>query len=239
MLGVGLSVFLSISSLAASAATTGLCQDTAVATLWNRSSLPVTETNIQDKNQLDFGYTTPQELPAFGGRMDGGLYLPDTTLWSATALDWSKSSAAVSFKLAGRGQSGPVEATVQFEFGIHKGDWTPNGGKIAKGAAMLAIGIAADKVSKAVSGGIHIMQGLVGSKSSRGFYLRVKSGSFRADGKPPQAMRILKDAHDQTIVAIGDLSVVILPYASNCPKAGWLVTFMSYQDLRDSNIFYE
>jgi hypothetical protein len=52
-------------------------------------------------------------------------------------------------------------------------------------------------------------------------------------------MRILKDAHDQTIVAIGDLSVVILPYASNCPKAGWLVTFMSYQDLRDSNIFYE
>ncbi len=239
LLWIGLSAFLSIFSLAVSAATTGLCQDTAVATLWNRSSLPVTETSFQNRNQIDFGYTTPRELPAFGGRTDGGLYVPDTTLWSATALDGIKSSAAVTFKLAGHGQAGAVEATVQFEFGVHKGDWTPNGGKIAKGAAMLAIGVAADKVSTAVSGGIQVMRGLIGSKSSQGLFLRVKSGSFKAEGKPIQYMQIIEDIHDQTIVAIGDLSVVILPYANNCPKAGWLVTFMSYQDLRDSNILYE
>lgn len=233
----GLSIFL-IASLSGPsiAATTGMCQDTAVVTLWNRSPWAVTKTEIIERNQIDFGYSTPSELPPLGGRVSDGNFLPDTTFWSITALDLAKTEAKVVFTLL---SPDATRAKIIFEFGVSQSEWTPNSGKIAQGAAMLAIGVATEKVSTSVKGGLQIMHGLIGNKTSRGLFLRISDGSYVDTQNSNPSLQIIEDKHDRTIVNIGSLSVVILPCANNCPNAGWIVAFLSYQDLRNSNILYD
>lgn len=236
MCTLALAGLFALISAAASAATTGMCEATGVTTLWNRTPWPVVETKITARQHVDFGYSTPGELPALGGRLDSGQFLPDTTLWSVTALDLDRMSAEVRFTLAGTDQS---RAEVDFEFGVSHAEWQPNGAKIALGATKLAVGVAADKVSLAAKGGIETLQGLAGSKTKQGLFLRVKRAAFTNNGIAGQPFNIIADQHDRTIVTVGNLSVVILPFASNCPHAGWFVTFMTLDDLKSSTLLYE
>ena len=238
-LGVSALALQILSSVSAQAATTGFCQNTAVATLWNRTPFAITQVNSQTKASFDYGYSLPTAIPAFAGRFDGSLYLPDTVLWAATALDFAKASGKVSFKFEGIEDGKPVSASVVLEIGVFKGSWTPNGKKIAIGATKLAIGVAAEKTSTAASGALSVMNGLIGSQSKAGMYLRVSEGKYSISGKNPVSHTIYTDKHDLTSVGVGDLAVVILPFASDCPHAGWLVTFMPLQELKDSDIMYQ
>lgn len=238
-IGVSALALQILSSLTAQAATTGFCQETAVATLWNRSPLAITQISSQTKVSFDYGYSLPTAIPAFGGRFDGSLYLPDTVLWAATALDRAKASGKVNFKFEGTKNGKPVSASVVLEIGVFKGSWTPNGKQIAIGATKLAVGVAAEKTSTAASGALSVMKGLIGSKSKDGMYLRVAEGNYSASGEKTVSHTVYTDKHDLTSVAVGDLAVVILPFASDCPHAGWVVTFMPLQELKDSDIMYQ
>lgn len=236
MCTLALAGLFALISAAASAATTGMCEATGVTTLWNRTPWPVVETKITARQHVDFGYSTPGELPALGGRLDSGQFLPDTTLWSVTALDLDRMSAEVRFTLAGADQS---RAEVDFEFGVSHAEWQPNGTKIALGATKLVAGMAMDKVSVAAKGGIETLQGLKGNKTKQGLFLRVKRASFTENGAAGKPLNIIADQHDRTIVTVGNLSVVILPFASDCLHAGWFVTFMTLEDFKNSTIMYE
>lgn len=224
------------------AATTGLCQGTAMTTFINQTGHDITDFSVQARTEVDFGYTVPTRLGPAGGTPSGaGLVLPHELGWTITLLGGSSSSATLRLKVRDvlldkrTGARGDVLLDLIYG-GVQEKNWTPDKGRLVKGLGKVAIGAGTDKPSTIAKGILDVVSASASFSVNSGVYLKATA---QAGNPAVPFSRYEKDESERTFVNLGDvLALTILPVPSHCPHAGWFVALMPYERYKSLDLLY-